>query len=44
MQIKIEGGNKGGKHQVLLPNTTVEKRLGDFTLAAKFETAGVVTD
>src|SRR5258708_39549305 len=39
MQLKIEGGNKG-KHQALLPNTTVEKRLGDFTLAAKFETAG----
>jgi hypothetical protein len=38
MQIKIEGGNKGGKHQALLPNTTVEKRLGDLTLAAKFET------
>ncbi len=43
MQIKIEGGNKAGKHQALLPNTTVEKHLGDFTLAAKFETAGGVT-
>jgi hypothetical protein len=43
MQIKIEGGNKGGKHQALLPNTTVEKRLGDLMLAAKFETAGGVT-
>jgi hypothetical protein len=44
MQIKIEGGgNKAGKHQALLPNTTVEKGLGDFTLAAKFETADDVT-
>src|SRR5260370_6387266 len=32
MQIKIEDGNTGRKHQALLPNTTVEKRLGDFTV------------
>src|SRR5260370_21952006 len=43
MQIKIEGGNKAGKHQALLPNTTVEKRLGDLTLPANFETPGGVT-
>ena len=43
MQFKIEGGNKGGKHQALLPNSTLEKRLGDFAVAAKVETAGGVT-
>src|SRR5260370_16653892 len=44
MQIKIEGGNKGGKHQALLPHTTVAKRLGDFTPPPKFKAPGVVTD
>src|SRR6266404_4956309 len=43
MQIKIEGGNKAGKHQAFLPNTMVEKRLGDLTPVAKFETASGVT-
>ena len=41
MQIKIEGGNKGGNIKHSYP--MVEKRLGDLTLAAKFETAGDVT-
>src|SRR5258707_14371861 len=38
MQIKIEGGNKAGKHQALLPNTTVEERICHRTHNAKVET------
>jgi hypothetical protein len=38
MQIKTEGGNKGRNIRHSYPT-----RLGDLTLAAKFETAGGVT-
>src|ERR1700730_7558840 len=43
MQFKIEGRNNGGKHQVLLPNMTVEKPSGDIAVAAKSEIASCVT-
>src|SRR5260221_9397642 len=43
IQIKIEGGDKAGKHQGLPPNTTVQKHPPDFFLSAKFQTAGTAS-
>jgi hypothetical protein len=43
MQFKIEGGNKGRKHQALLANMAAEKHLGGIAVAAKFETVTALT-